>query len=196
MGRVRPRAVFLDRDGTLNVKAREHEYITSEDDFVWLAGAREGIARLAAAGYVLAVVSNQRGVARGLVTVEVLSGIEARIQRDLAPLGCAIAAFSYCPHDHAARCDCRKPEPGLITRLAGELEVDLARSWMIGDSDSDMVAGRRAGCRTALVGNQPTTAPPDLVAASLAEASELLIAAGPQCPPALPSPVSNSEIRA
>lgn len=168
-------AALLDRDGTLNVKAAEHEYVTSPEDFVWLPGAAAGAARLARAGYVLAVVSNQRGVARGLVTRVTLDAIERRIQRDLASRGCSIEAFRYCFHDTLDACECRKPKPGLLVDLAAALDLDLARSWMIGDAESDVHAGIAAGCRTARVG-ATAHSDADLVAASLAEASELILA--------------------
>jgi D-glycero-D-manno-heptose 1,7-bisphosphate phosphatase len=167
--------VFLDRDGTLNVRPGEHEYVTSEADFLWLPGAAEGAARLARAGYVLTLVSNQRGVARGLVHPSVLHRIEELIQDELARHGCSIAAFRYCLHDIEDACDCRKPKPGMILRLARELDLDLAGSWMIGDSDSDIRTGEAAGCRTALLANSGDGTEADVVARSLAEASELIV---------------------
>ena len=103
MPRVRRRAVFLDRDGTLNERPAEHCYLRSPTQFRWLPGAREGAALLAKAGYVLAVVSNQRGLARGLLDRAALRAIEARVQRGLAAHGCRIEAFRYCPHDGASR---------------------------------------------------------------------------------------------
>jgi D-glycero-D-manno-heptose 1,7-bisphosphate phosphatase len=185
-------AVFLDRDGTLNVRPAEHEYVTAAQDFTWLPGAREGVARLAQAGYVLTVVSNQRGVGRGLVSRDVLEDIERRIQGDLAAEGCAIEAFRYCFHGDGDDCDCRKPRPGMILDLAGALELDLAASWVIGDAASDAAAGRAAGCRTAIVGGADATA--DLVAPSLLDAADV-IAAELQPTPAA-SPASNSSTRA
>ena len=92
------RAVFLDRDGTLNVRAPEHEYVTSVGDFAWMPGAVEGVAPLARNGYVLTVISNQRGVGRGLVSEATLREIEQRMQQDLAAAGCAIERFRYCFH--------------------------------------------------------------------------------------------------
>ena len=171
---MRRPAAFLDRDGTLNRRPARHDYLRSADAFVWLPGAREGAARLAKAGYALFVVSNQRGVARGLLTEAVLSAIEERIQAGLAAEGCRVEAFRYCVHDLSAACSCRKPRPGLLVDLAGEKELDLARSWMIGDSDTDVLAGQAAGCRTALVTSSPVHSQPDVVAASLLEASEVI----------------------
>jgi D-glycero-D-manno-heptose 1,7-bisphosphate phosphatase len=168
------RAAFLDRDGTLNVRPPDHEYVTSADDFVWLPSAAEAMARLSSAGFLLAVVSNQRGVARGFVSPAVLDEIERRIQRDLAELGCRVDAFRYCFHDLDDACDCRKPRPGMLRDLGRELELDLARSWMIGDADSDVEAGRAAGCRTALVTTGTRAFGADLVAPSLDEASRMI----------------------
>jgi D-glycero-D-manno-heptose 1,7-bisphosphate phosphatase len=168
---VKQPAVFLDRDGTINVRPPAHTYVTAPEHFVWLPGAREAIARLADDGYLIAVVSNQRGIARGLVSPSMLTELEGRIQRDLASHGCAVAAFRYCPHDLDADCGCRKPRPGLILMLASELGLDLSRSWVIGDTETDVLAGKAAGCRTVLVGAPPADVSPDLVASSLAEAS-------------------------
>ena len=168
---------MLDRDGTLNVNPARHEYVMSPDEFTWLPGARQALARLAAAGYALGVASNQRGIARGLFGCEVLRSIERRMADDLRPLGVRVEAFRYCPHDLDAGCDCRKPKPGLLRMLADDLDVDLADSWMVGDSAADVAAGRAAGCRTAIVGDG-TSAEADICAASLVEFAEL-IAAGP-----------------
>ena len=169
-------AVFLDRDGVLNVKPPEHEYVTSPQDFVWLPGAADGAARLARAGYVLAIVSNQRGVARGLVSWQTLGAIERLIQDELALREASITEFRYCPHDESACCSCRKPRPGMILELAAELDIDLGSSWLIGDSESDVRAGRAAGCKTALVGGALVGVGADLTASSLLDASHLILA--------------------
>jgi D-glycero-D-manno-heptose 1,7-bisphosphate phosphatase len=169
-------AVFLDRDGTLNESPGEHRYVRSPDGFVWIQDAKDALTLLARAGYALVVVSNQRGIARGLVTKGVLAEIEERMQEDLGRSGCRIEAFRYCPHDLDERCSCRKPEPGLLLGAARELELDLARSWMIGDSPTDVAAGRAAGCRTLLVGSAANGCEPDLVADSLLRGAELVTA--------------------
>jgi histidinol-phosphate phosphatase family protein len=168
------RAAFLDRDGTLNVRPGEHEYLSDVDAFEWLAEAPEAVALLASAGYFLAVVSNQRGVALGLTTQETLRAIEERIQRRLDPLGCAIDVFRYCVHDRDDKCGCRKPEPGMLLDIASDFDIDLSRSWMIGDQESDVRAGRAAGCRTTLIASEPGPSSADLVALSLLEASRVL----------------------
>lgn len=181
MDRLSDRAIFLDRDGVLNVRPPEHDYVRSVAGFHWLPGAAAGAAQLAAAGYVLTVVSNQRGLARGLVTPQVLAEIETLIQSELEQRGTRIAAFRYCPHDLDAGCWCRKPKPGMILGLARELGLDMLRSWTIGDSVSDVTAGRMAGTRTVLVSADRAAIPretagiADLVAPSLLAASELIL---------------------
>jgi D-glycero-D-manno-heptose 1,7-bisphosphate phosphatase len=175
VGRLTKRAAFLDRDGTINVRPPAHHYLSAPDEVVLLPGAAEGASRLARAGYVLAVVSNQRGVARGLLDLAALRAVEERIRQLLADDGCEIELFRYCTHDDAAGCACRKPRPGLILEAAEELEIDLRSSWMIGDSESDVLAGQAAGCRTVLIGAVPEHAQPDLVAPSLEAASRLIV---------------------
>jgi len=174
---VTRRAVLLDRDGTLNVKPPEHEYVTSAEDFQWLPGAPQAVARLARVGFSLAIVSNQRGVARGLVSTRTLHEVEIHIQRDLRPLGCSIEAFRYCVHETADGCLCRKPKPGLLIEAAAALDVDLTRSWMVGDTEADMLAGEAAGCRTALIGPAAPGVRADVTAPSLQEAATLILAA-------------------
>lgn len=178
MGGLNRPAAFLDRDGTLNVRPPEHQYVRSLDEFIWLPGAREGAALLARTGYKLVVVSNQRGVARGLVTEAVLREIEQHIQQGLARYDCRIDAFRYCTHDLAAACSCRKPQPGLVIELTRELGLDVARSWLIGDSETDVAAGRAAGCRTALIARGPASARADIRVASLLEAAQAISARG------------------
>lgn len=171
---VSSRAVFLDRDGTLNVAAAPHEYITSAADFAWLNGAREAIASIIDLGYLVAVVSNQRGVGRGLVSVSAIQEIEDRMQADLGSIGYSIDAFRYCFHLNEDACSCRKPAPGMLLSIAAERDIDLPASWMVGDAQSDVEAGRAAGCRTALIRATPTTSDADLVVASLKDFVEIL----------------------
>jgi histidinol-phosphate phosphatase family protein len=166
------RAAFLDRDGTFNVRPAEHDYVKTPEEFAWLPGAVEGAVALARAGYLLFVVSNQRGIARGLVTTDTLQEIEAEIQRTLAPHGAQITAFRYCPHEADEGCTCRKPRPGLILDLARDYEIDLRNSWTIGDSPSDVEAGRAAGTHTALIAAAGTA---DLLVTSLVDFAAALV---------------------
>ena len=141
------RAAFLDRDGVLNRRAPTGHYVESVAEFQWLAGAREGVRRLNEEGWRVLVVTNQRGIARGLMTADDVDAIHAHAQRGLREMGARIDAFYFCPHGDEDRCACRKPEPGLILRGAKEWNVDLAASFLIGDDDRDIEAARRARVR-------------------------------------------------
>jgi D-glycero-D-manno-heptose 1,7-bisphosphate phosphatase len=168
-------AVFLDRDGVLNVRPPAHEYVTHLDGFAWLPRAAEGVAALNRAGYRAVVVSNQRGVARGLVSLETLAALERVIDEGVRAAGGRIDAFYYCPHDYHDACACRKPAPGLLLRAAEELGLALPRSAMIGDSESDVEAGRAAGVATTIrIAAPGTGTAADLVAADLVEAASVL----------------------
>jgi D-glycero-D-manno-heptose 1,7-bisphosphate phosphatase len=142
------RAVFLDRDGTLNRPALPGEYVRAADEVELLGGAAAAVALLARAGYVCVVVSNQRGVALGQMTGEDLRAVDARLRDLVARGGAALSGTYYCIHGLEDGCDCRKPSPGLLTRAARELGIELSDSWMVGDSATDVEAGARAGCRT------------------------------------------------
>jgi len=166
-------AVFLDRDGTINVRPPEHDYIRNSQDFEWLPGALEGLIKLADAGLPLIVVSNQRGISRGLVSHATLRKIESRIQDALGAHGHQVTAFRYCPHGLEEQCDCRKPRPGMLRAAAQELELDLSRSWMVGDSDADVEAGLAAGCRTIRLGTDAASVQP--TAPSLLQAAEIIL---------------------
>jgi D-glycero-D-manno-heptose 1,7-bisphosphate phosphatase len=172
---LRRQAAFLDRDGTINVNPPGGEYVTRIEDFQLLPGAVEGMARLARCGYLLVVVSNQRGVAKGLISDQVLRATEEVIQDDLRRQGAEIARFYYCPHEIEEECDCRKPRPGMLLRAQDALGLDAAASWMIGDSDSDIEAGGAAGCRTVYLGDGDRVAA-TLTASSLADAASAICA--------------------
>jgi histidinol-phosphate phosphatase family protein len=170
-------AVFLDKDGTL---IDDVPYNVDPAHIRLRPGARDGVHALQAAGYALIVASNQSGVARGLFTVPDLLLVRATIE---SQLGLRLDGFYCCPHypdgivaKYAIACGCRKPRPGLLRRAASDLGLDLARSWMIGDIMSDVEAGWRAGCRTALITGDTTDIHdtrrgPTIVAADLADAA-------------------------
>jgi D-glycero-D-manno-heptose 1,7-bisphosphate phosphatase len=146
------RAVFLDRDGTLNV---EKKYLFRVEDWEWIPGAVEAIRLLSELGYELVVVTNQAGVARGYYTATDVEQLHRFVADDLASHGLSIAAFHHCPHHpdfgDVRQCDCRKPGAGMLLAAATNLEIDLSRSWMIGDKLIDIEAGRKAGTRSILV---------------------------------------------
>ena len=142
------RAAFLDRDGVINQKPREGEYVTRWEDFHVLTGVAEGIAILNRAGFSVIVVTNQRCIAKGLITEAELGNMHRRMTELLAKAGAIIDDTFYCPHEIEPVCECRKPAPGMLLNAARLRGIDLSASWMIGDSDIDIEAGKNAGCRT------------------------------------------------
>ncbi|MFO7577560.1 MAG: D-glycero-beta-D-manno-heptose 1,7-bisphosphate 7-phosphatase [Pelovirga sp.] len=149
------RAVFLDRDGTINV---EKDYLYRPEDLSFIPGAPEAIAKLNRAGYLVVVVTNQSGVARGFFTMEDVMTLHKHMQQMLLEYGARVDAFYVCPHhpdagtgQYAGSCRCRKGQPGMLLNAATELKIDLERSYMIGDKISDIEAGKAAGCHCLLV---------------------------------------------
>lgn len=146
------RAVFLDRDGTLNV---EKKYLFRVEDWEWIPGAIEALRQLTELGYHLVVVTNQAGIARGYYTAADVEQLHRFVADDLASHGLAVAAFYHCPHHPdfggGGKCGCRKPGAGMLLAAAANLDIDLSRSWMVGDKLIDVQAGRKAGTRAILV---------------------------------------------
>lgn len=148
-------AAFLDRDGTINVKAPEGEYVVSPDEVTLLPGAAEGIRDLNLVRVPVIVVTNQRGIALGRMTEDDLAAVHRHLDELLAAEGARIDAYYHCPHDTGV-CDCRKPGTAMFEQAAREHGIDLPESVVIGDSESDVEAGRRIGARTLLLGrDQP-----------------------------------------
>jgi len=167
------RAAFLDRDGVINRKASGDGYVTRWQDMRFLPGVAKSISLLNQAGFQVFVVSNQRCVAKGLVNCRMLDSMHDHMCEWLAAAGAKIDGVYYCPHDKQPPCTCRKPAPGMILTAAREHDVDLAASWMIGDSEIDVEAGKRAGCKTVrlLQRNKKPNGCADLVARSLLAAT-------------------------
>lgn len=175
------RYVFLDRDGVLNRKLPEGAYVSDWTQFQWLPGAVEAVARMNRAGLTVIVVSNQRGIALGRVSVEQLDLLHDQVRSHLARQGARLDAIYYCPHDHG-ECNCRKPGAGLFEQAAKDFpQVDATNSVVIGDSLSDIQAGHRLGMRTIFIqgepdrqkaGAQAAVSLADEVAASLLQAVE------------------------
>lgn len=161
---------FLDRDGTLNVKAAEGSYVTTPTEMRLLPGAGQAVRRLNEAGVFVVLVTNQRGIARGLLTEADYGAVTERLVELLAEEGAALDAVYVCPHERDA-CDCRKPAPGMLRQAAREHPViDLACAVMVGDTEADVAAGTAAGTATVRIaaGEVPTGADrvvPDLAAA-------------------------------
>jgi histidinol-phosphate phosphatase family protein len=179
--------VFLDRDGVLNATVRDPDSGAFESplklaDVHLLPGVGAALRRLAGAGYVLACVSNQPVAAKGKTSVQELLALHERLLALLAREGVRLDASRLCPHhpdgvviELSGPCDCRKPAAGMLLEVAGAQGLDLRASWMLGDTDSDVQAGKTAGCRTVLV-EYPLSAhkrlgraSPDFRAADLAE---------------------------
>jgi len=171
------KAAFLDRDGVINHRAPSGEYITNWEQMRILPGAAQGIGLLNRAGYLTIVVTNQRCVAKGLLGASQLEDLHKKMRDELARCGGIIDAVYCCPHELTPPCDCRKPQPGMLLRAAREHNIDLAASWMVGDSPRDIGAGKNAGCRTVRIldGNESRDADADLVASSLIEAAQRII---------------------
>jgi histidinol-phosphate phosphatase family protein len=142
------KVVFFDRDGTI---AKDVPYCSRPEQFELLPGAGKAIRGLNQAGFKVIIITNQSGIARGYFTEETLGKIHEKMRNDLAEYGAFIDAIYYCPHHPDDNCDCRKPKPGLILRAAAEHDIDLSKSFFIGDSDKDIEAGQAAGCRTVLL---------------------------------------------
>lgn len=188
MSAARNAAVLLDKDGTLveNVPMN-----VDPARIRLMPGAAAALRRLRDAGFRLAVVSNQGGVAHGRFAASALRGVEERITALLREHGVGIDLFLWCPHDpsgtvseFAVPCDCRKPAPGLVRRALERLDADPARSWMVGDILHDVEAGARAGCRTILLdsGGETEWVPgpfrtPDLVASDFAAVADAVLSA-------------------
>jgi D-glycero-D-manno-heptose 1,7-bisphosphate phosphatase len=143
------RAIFLDRDGVINRRI-VGGYVTTWSEFHFLAGALDGIARLAAGPSPIIVVSNQAGVGKGLVSVSSLAEITNRFVSTIERAGGRVDAVYYCPHTPADACECRKPKPGLLLEAQRDWGLDLAGSVFLGDSATDAEAGRAAGCEVVL----------------------------------------------
>jgi histidinol-phosphate phosphatase family protein len=170
----RPAAVLLDRDGTLVVDV---PYNRDPGCVVPVAGARRALDRLRASGVLLAVVTNQSGIGRGLLSTEDVAAVNDRVEQLLGPLG----PWLVCPHEPDAGCACRKPRPGLVLQAASRLGVAPDRCAVVGDIASDVQAAAAAGARGVLVPNERTrteeiAAAPE-VATDLDEAVDLLLGA-------------------
>jgi D-glycero-D-manno-heptose 1,7-bisphosphate phosphatase len=149
------RAVFVDRDGTI---IEDTGYISSSKEVSFIPGSIAAVKRLNQAGFQVIVITNQSGVARGIFSEDRLQTVDKHIQKHVLSGGAHIDAFYYCPHhpEHGVypyrqACECRKPEPGLIKKAAREHQIDLSRSFMVGDHSCDIQAGKKAGVRTVFV---------------------------------------------
>jgi histidinol-phosphate phosphatase family protein len=187
-GRPRRPVLFVDKDGTL---IEDLPYNVDPRRVRFAPGSRAAVRRLGEAGIDLAIVTNQSGVARGYFTMPDLDRLRRHLAGEVEALGCRLAGFYVCPHlpdgevaEFAIECGCRKPLPGLLRAAAAELGVDVGRSWFVGDTWMDVVAGGTAGARTILVGPEwrdrsthPAGVEPDAAVPDLLAAVEIVLAA-------------------
>jgi len=141
--------IILDRDGVINYDS--DQYIKYPEEWLPIPGSLEAIASLKKAGYTIAVASNQSGIGRGLYDVAMLDAMHQKMQRLLADVGGSIDAIFYCPHHPDDGCDCRKPQPGLLLKIAKQFNCDLTNVPYVGDKCSDIAVARVVGCQPVLV---------------------------------------------
>lgn len=195
------KAVFLDRDGVINklIYHHEHGIIDSPftvEQFTLINGVGQAIKKLREHDYKVILVSNQPGIAKGFLSEDIFQNIRQRMNNLLALSGAALDGEYYCLHHPEAeiiklrtKCECRKPEPGLLLKAAREMDIDLSQSWMVGDGITDIQAGKRAGCRVILIGRMKcelcemmhkSDAVPDFIAPNLREAAQYILVKGDQ----------------
>lgn len=172
---MKKRAVFLDRDGVINSMIFKRGKMRAPDDlagFSFLEGVPDAVRLLQDAGYLTIVATNQPDVARGWQKKEIVDEINAHVVKSLG-----LTDLKVCFHDEGDGCACRKPEPGMLLEAAREWDVDLSKSYMIGDRFSDVKAGLAAGCRTVLIGDggEGESVEPHAKASSLLEATRLVL---------------------
>jgi D-glycero-D-manno-heptose 1,7-bisphosphate phosphatase len=182
-------AIFIDRDGTLN---EDIGYVSAPEELMLYPWAAEAVRLVNRAGLKAIVITNQSGIARGMYTEQTLGAIHEKMIEELRAHGAMLAGVYYCPHHpevgdarYRIACDCRKPQPGMLDRAARDHNIDLSRSFVIGDKASDINLARNAGARAALVltgyGRETLERPdlwpcePALVAENLLEAAKLIL---------------------
>lgn len=169
------KVIFLDRDGTINV---DSGFVHSIDAWEWTDGALDALERLQKAGYILAVVTNQSGIAHGMYEERDMHALHEYMNTELEKRGIHIDVVAFCPHGRDENiCDCRKPDIGMARQVEEKVgEIDYGNSWTIGDKEADIAFGKKAGTKTALIRSQYWTdgqlvQKPDLIVDSLKEAT-------------------------
>lgn len=168
-------AVFLDRDGTI---AEDVGYCCSPDDFKLFPGTVKAIRMLNKNDFKVILITNQSGIGRGYFTEETLTRIHDKMMEDFARLKVHVDDIYYCPHHPDDNCDCRKPKPKLVLQAAREHDIDLKRSFVIGDQMKDVELGKAVGCKTILIQAQPPrneSVTPDAVVPDLLEAARVIL---------------------
>ena len=181
--RNKQKAIFLDRDGTINQYVG---FLRNIDDFELIDGVADAIAQINRSEYLAIVVTNQPVIARGEVTFDQLQLIHDKMQTILGKKGAYLDAIYFCPH-HTDKgfvgeiselkfdCDCRKPKPGMLIKAAEDFNIDLSASWMIGDGKNDILAGISAGCHTALISDKQENSGQEYTIGSLSEIMRIIL---------------------
>lgn len=173
------KVIFLDRDGTINV---DHGYVHHEEQWEWIPGTYEALQRFRDAGYALAVITNQSGIAHGLYEERDMHALHDFMNAELKENGIVLDAVAFCPHGRDDNnCDCRKPGIGMARQIEEKLgEIDYKHSWTIGDKEADVGFGKKAGTKTALIRSQywkegELAEQPDVIVDSLKEAADAIL---------------------
>lgn len=143
--------IFIDRDGVINRYPGDFKYVSAVSDFQFLGGSKKALVKLYKAGYKIFVISNQAGVTKGLYSKETLDRITNFLYDEVESAGGHIEKALYCIHTDEQNCDCRKPKIGLIKKALSYIDIDLSKTFFIGDSIRDIKTGKAAGCKTILV---------------------------------------------
>ncbi len=170
------KAIFLDRDGTVNVGIPRIQRVDSIEKVELLPKVIEGLSLLAELDYVVFFITNQAGIAEGLMSRADFDEINNEVLKQIESSGIHIKETYVCPHGESSNCDCRKPKPQLLQNAATKYDIDLANSWMVGDRLSDINTGINAGTKTILVqtGSIMESSEADFVATDLFEAAQYI----------------------
>ncbi len=178
MAAIKKPVVFLDRDGVINEKMPEGDYVKDWSEFSFLPGVFKAIKMLKENGFLVTVITNQRCIARGIITERKLKEIHKKMLCEIRKFGGEIETIHFCPHDVSDGCGCRKPKPGMILRAiedfrANNIEVDLEKSYVVGDSEKDIVPAKELGLRAIKIGEYSPMA--DLNKRNLLEAARTIV---------------------
>lgn len=162
------KAIFLDRDGTINV---DYGYVSKVEKFFFLPNAFEGLRKFTDLGFILIVITNQSGIGRNYYTLEDYNEVTKNMLIELDKEGIKIAECFYCPHSPESNCDCRKPGTKMIEDAITKWDIDPKFSWFIGDKKSDIDAGKALGIKTILISDKPKEFNQDCIVPDLIEAA-------------------------
>jgi len=172
---MKNKTIFLDRDGTINLN--KNGYVHKIEDLEFIPQSLDGLKKLQGVGYSLIIITNQSGIGKGYYTERDYFNFRAEFHKRLMKEGVFLTAEYFCPHNPDDKCSCRKPETGMLEQAAYDFILDLNNCWMIGDKDSDILAGKKAGCKTihVLTGESKKVYDADFTAKNLVEAADYIL---------------------